>query len=174
MALDFRAQLFGGNKRKINNRPVIEAVLHDPTRVDELFERVKDDDAYVRMRASDALEKVCRANASIVQPLQTRVLNEMSAIDQPSVQWHYAQIVDQLQLTPQETAKVMGKLQANLEKYDDWITHTITMEVLGHFALQDEALRAYVVPKLEELTKERSVSLSTRACKILKQLESRS
>jgi membrane-bound lytic murein transglycosylase len=174
MALDFRAQMFGGNKRKINNRPVIEAVLHDPTRVDELFECVKDDDAYVRMRASDALEKVCRANASIVQPLKTRVLNEMSAIDQPSVQWHYAQIVDQLQLTPQETAKVMSKLQANFEKYDDWITRNSTMEVLGHFALQDEALRAYLVPKLEELTKERIVSLSTRACKILKQLESRS
>jgi len=48
------------------------------------------------------------------------------------------------------------------------------MEGLGHFALQDEALRAYVVPKLEELTKERSVSLSTHARKILKQLESRS
>ena len=54
MALNFRAQMFGGNKRKINNLPVIEAVLHDPTRVDELFECVKDDDAYVRMRASDA------------------------------------------------------------------------------------------------------------------------
>jgi hypothetical protein len=164
----------GGNKRKINNRPVIEAVLHDPARVGELFECVKDQDAYVRMRASDALEKVCRANASIVQPLKTRVLNEMSAIDQPSVHWHYAQIVDQLQLTPHETAQVISKLQANFETYDDWITRTITMEVLGHFALQDEALRAYLIPQLEELTKERRVSLSKRARKILKQLESRS
>ena len=109
--LNFRAQMFGGRKRTINNRPVIEAVLHDPTRVDAVFECVKDDDAYVRMRASDALEKVCRANASIVQPLQTRVLNEMSAIDQPSVQWHYAHIVDQLHFTPQETAQAMSKLK---------------------------------------------------------------
>ncbi len=44
------------------------------------------------------------------------------------------------------------------------------MEVLGNFALQDEALRAYLIPKLEELTKEKRVSLSTRARKILKQL----
>ncbi len=174
MALDFRGQMSGGNKRKINNLSVIEAVLHDPTGVGELFECVKDQDAYVRMRASDALEKVCRTNASLVHPLKTRVLNEMSAIDQPSVQWHYAQIVDKLQLTPQETAQVISKLQANFEKYDDWITRTITMEVLGHFALQDEALRAYLIPQLVELTKERRVSLSTRARKILKQLESRS
>ncbi|MGZ6366315.1 MAG: hypothetical protein ACXWPS_10120 [Ktedonobacteraceae bacterium] len=69
---------------------------------------------------------------------------------------------------------MISKLQTNFEKYDDWMTRTITMEVLGHFALQDEALRAYVVPKLEALKKERSVSLSTRARKILKQLESRS
>ena len=69
---------------------------------------------------------------------------------------------------------MISKLQANFEKYEDWITRNITMEVLGHFALQDEALRAYLVPKLEELTKERRVSLSTRAGKILKQLQSRS
>lgn len=174
MALDFRAHMFGGNKRKINNQPVVEAVLHDSTRVGELFECVKDEDEYVRMRASDALEKVCRSDASIVQPLKTRILNEMSIIDQPSVQWHYAQIVDKLQLNTQETEKVISKLQSNFEKYDDWITRNITMEVLGNFALRDEALRAYLVPKLEELTKDRRVSISTRALKIMKKLEIRS
>ena len=29
MAVDFRAHMFGGNKRKINNQPVIDAVLQD-------------------------------------------------------------------------------------------------------------------------------------------------
>jgi hypothetical protein len=173
MALEFRAHMFGGNKRKINNQPVIEAVLHDSTRVGELFECVKDEDEYVRMRASDALEKVCRFDVSIVQPLKTRILREMSLIDQPSVQWHYAQIVDKLQLNTQESEKVISKLQSNFEKYDDWITRNITMEVLGNFALRDEALSAYLVPKLEKLTKDRKVSISTRALKILKKLERR-
>ncbi len=171
MTVDFRAHMFGGNKRKLNNQPVIEAVLRDPNRVDELFECIKDQDEYVRMRASDALEKVCRSDPTVVQPLKTRVLNEMSAIEQPSVQWHYAQIVDKLQLDPQETAKVIRKLQSNFETYDDWITRNITMEVLVNFALHDEALRDYLVPKLEELTKDRRVSISTRAQKILKKLE---
>jgi hypothetical protein len=71
MVVDFRAHIYGGNKRKIENQPVIEAVLHDATRVDELFECIKDEDEYVRMRASDALEKVCRSDPSIVQPLKT-------------------------------------------------------------------------------------------------------
>ena len=31
MTLDFRAQMFGGNKRKINNQAVIGAVLHGST-----------------------------------------------------------------------------------------------------------------------------------------------
>lgn len=43
MALDFRASMLGGKKRKLKNQPVIEAVLHDPTRVGELFECVKDE-----------------------------------------------------------------------------------------------------------------------------------
>ena len=171
MTLDFRSQMFGGNKRKINNQPVVEAVLYDPSRVGELFACIKDQDEYVRMRASDALEKVCRSDTSIVQPLKTRILNEMSVIDQPGVQWHYAQIVEKLHLNSQETAKVIHKLQFNFETYDDWITRNITMEVLGNFALHDEALRAYLVPKLEEMTKDRKVSISTRANKILKKLE---
>jgi hypothetical protein len=171
MTVDFRARMFGGNKRKLNNQPIIDTVLHDPVRVGELFECVIDEDEYVRMRASDALEKVCRSDPSIVQPLKTRVLNEMSAIDQPGVQWHYAQIVDKLQLNPQETAKVIRKLQYNFETYDDWITRNITMEVLGDFAFHDQALRAYLMPKLEELTKDGRVSISTRAKKTLKMLE---
>jgi HEAT repeat protein len=171
MAVDFRAQMFGGNKRKLNNQQIIDSVLQDATRVDELFECIKDEDEYVRMRASDALEKVCRSDPSIVQPLKTRVLNEMSVIDQTSVQWHYAQIVDQLHLNPQETAEVIRKLQSNFETYDDWITRNIAMEVLGNFALHDEDLRAYLVPKLEELTKDRKVSISTCARKVLKKLE---
>lgn len=171
MLVDFRTQLFGGNKRKLNNQSVIDAVLHDPSRVNELFECIKDDDEYVRMRASDALEKVCRADPSIVQPLKTRVLHEMSAIDQPSVQWHYAQIVDKLQLNPQEIVEVIRKLQSNFETYDDWITRNITMEVLGNFAIHDDALSAYLMPKLEKLTKDKKISISTRAKKILKELE---
>ena len=171
MSVDFHAQMSGGNKRKLNNEPVIEAVLHDPATVGELFECVIDEDEYVRMRASDALEKVCRSDPSIVQPLKTRILHEMSVIDQPSVQWHYAQIVDQLELNPEETAEVIGKLQSNFEMYDDWITRNITMEVLGNFAVHDDALSAYFMPKLAELTKDKKISISTRAQKVLKKLE---
>ena len=171
MRLDFRSQMSGGNRRKLNNQPVVDAVLRDPTKVDELFECIKDQDEYVRMRASDALEKICRTDPSIVQPLKTRVLYEMSVIDQPGVQWHFAQIVDQLQFTPQETAAVIRKLQTNFETYDDWITRTITMEVLGNFAMHDDALRAYLMPKLVELTKDDKVSISTHAEKTLKKLE---
>jgi len=171
MVVDFHAQMSGGNKRKLNNQPVIEAVLHDPAKVGELFECVIDEDEYVRMRASDALEKVCRSDPSIVQPLKTRVLHEMSVIDQPSVQWHYAQIVDQLELNPEESAEVIRKLQSNFETYDDWITRGITMEVLGNFAVHDDALRAYLMPRLEELTKDKKISISARAQKVVKKLE---
>ncbi len=171
MVVDFRAQMSGGNKRILNNQLIIDTVLNDHARVGELFECVIDENEYVRMRASDALEKVCRSDPSIVQPLKTRVLSEMSIIDQPSVQWHFAQIVDQLQLNPQETAKVIRKLQSNFEMYDDWITCNITMEVLGNFAVHDADLRSYLVPKLEELTRDRRVSISTRAQKVLRKLE---
>ena len=170
--MDIEQALTGGNKRKLNNQGVIDFVLKNPKEVNTLFKCILNKDEYVRMRASDALEKVCRQNPKIVQPLKKDILEKMSTIDQPSVQWHYAQIVDKLQLTTPERERVISKLKDNFATYDDWITKNITMEVLGHFAIKDKALKSYLIPKLESLKNNPKISISTRATKILGQLTS--
>ncbi len=73
----FKDQLTGGPKRELRNSAVIDAVLADPARVEELFACVVDDDAHVRMRAADAVEKAGRAQPSIVAPLTDRILTDM-------------------------------------------------------------------------------------------------
>ena len=55
-------------------------------------------DEIVRMRASDALEKVCRSRPALLQPFVPRLLGEMSRIEQASVQWHLAQILTEVRL----------------------------------------------------------------------------
>ena len=47
---------------------VIETVLADHSRVEELYNCLFQDDAWLRMRAVDALEKICRKHADWLAP----------------------------------------------------------------------------------------------------------
>jgi len=62
--------------------------------------RLLENDPIIRMRASDALEKISRQPLDWLQPYIPQLLTEIGPIDQPSVQWHLAQILGQVQLTP--------------------------------------------------------------------------
>lgn len=74
--------LSGGNPRTLHNvDEVIRTVLAQPERVDELIRCVLDaDDDIVRMRAGDALERVCRAQTSLLQPHVFLLLGDMAKI----------------------------------------------------------------------------------------------
>ena len=166
----FTQALAGWPKRELHNEGVIHAVLADPDRVGELFECVLDDDEYVRMRAADAAEKVCRAEPSIVGPLTPRILTEMSTIDQASVQWHVAQIVATLPLNDGERQRAIGVVNGYLESSHDWIVLNCSMETLAHFAEHDEPLRRYLVRRLDELRHDQRTSVSRRAQRLRNQL----
>ena len=62
----------------------IELVLHDRSRLDELYECLFDQDAWVRMRAADALEKVCRKHPDWLLPYIDKFQSELTASTQPS------------------------------------------------------------------------------------------
>jgi hypothetical protein len=166
----FRAALHGGSPRQLRNEAVIEAVIADPTRIEELFDCVCDDDEYVRMRASDALEKVCRSDPGALSALTERVLTEMAAIDQPSVQWHFAQIVAEMGLRDEHRRRAVEVLERNLDTTDDWIVINNTMEALARFAEDDPALRDHLVPRLDAFTHDRRKSVSGRARKLRQRL----
>jgi hypothetical protein len=169
----FKQALAGWPKRELQNGDVISAVVAEPDRVGELFECVLDDDEYVRMRAADALEKVCRAAPSIVVPLTARILTEMSAIDQPSVQWHVAQIVANLPLPGRNRQRAIGVVKGYLEHSHDWIVLNCSMETLAHFAEHDEPLRRYLVRRLDDLRHDQRPSVAKRAQRLHDQLATR-
>jgi hypothetical protein len=64
--------------------------------LEELFASVTDPDELVRMRAGDALEKICREQPGWFVPHLDRPLDEIGAIEQPSIQWHVAHMLRHL------------------------------------------------------------------------------
>jgi hypothetical protein len=106
------ALLTGGNPRSLRNADiVISAAFRQPERLEELVQCVFSADEIVRMRASDALEKVCRAHHGLLQRFVPRLLGEMSLIEQPSVQWHLAQILTEVRLDEREQAEAIAILE---------------------------------------------------------------
>ena len=105
--------LSGGDPRALGRVPVvIDIVLRGPARLGELFECLSSDDPIVRMRASDALEKVARRRPDLLEPFVEPLLGEVATIEQPSVQWHLAQIVGEVRLNTDQRRPRRGDPQA--------------------------------------------------------------
>jgi len=168
----FDDMLAEGRPRSLGRaKEVVGLVLSDPERLDELFECVFNDNELVRMRAGDALEKVCRQNPALLRPYIPRLLTEVSKIDQPSVQWHLAQMLAEVGLNAKDRRAAIKVLTRNLISSKDWIVITCTMESLAVFATTDTNLRMWLVDLLREYRLSSYKSISTKARKLLAGLE---
>ena len=167
----FHDLLSGGDPRTLRNVDlVIETVLANPTLVADLVASVQDDDEVVRMRAGDALEKVCRAQPEFVQPHVQTLLGPIAAIDQSSVRWHVAQMLGVLQLEEDERQRALAALRDNLDNSNDWIVLNCTLDTLATLARNDPKLipelRGYL-RRFQTSTHRSVVSQSTRLLKEL-------
>ncbi len=168
---EFERQLSGGDARSLGRaEKVVEMVLSDPRKVSHLFQCLFSTDEIVRMRAGDALEKVCRAQPAVVQPFTERLFSEVSRIKQPSIQWHLAQMLAELPLNNSDKSRAVKLLKKNLHESDDWIVTNLTIESLGKFARENEALRAELRRILPRYLASRHKSVVSRVKKLLKEL----
>jgi len=170
--MDFEAALAGGHPNSLGRTDdVIRTVLRDRARLRELFDCLRSQDELVRMRAGDALEKVCRERPSWFAPYRPRLLGEVAGIEQPSVQWHLAQILGRLKLSEPQSRRAKAILKRNLERSEDWIVLNVTMQQLFEWAGEDRALRRWLGPRLERLASDRRNSVSKRARRLLAELD---
>ena len=166
------ALLTGGNPRSLRQAGlVIDAASRRPERLVELVECVFSDDQTVRMRASDALEKVCRSNPGLLQRFMSRLLSDMPRIEQPSVQWHLAQILAEVRLDGRQQAQVISILEHNLDTSGDWVVTNRTLLALAAFARTSPAVRARLVERLHRHQQSRHKSVAARARKLLAEFD---
>jgi hypothetical protein len=164
-------RLSGGNPRSLDVATVIEAVLDDPAQLEELFGCLFCGDPIVRMRAADGLEKIARQRPQLMIPYVEQLLGDVATIEQPSVQWHLAQILAEVPLDPDQRQRAIKVLKRNLERSEDWIVLTDTMESLALFAKDDAKLRRWLLPVLHGRLADERKSVVKRAGKLLKGLD---
>jgi HEAT repeat protein len=160
--------LSGGNPRTLRNvDQVVETVLADPDRLEELTRCLLDsDDQVVRMRAGDALEKVCRAQPPLIQPHVRLLLGDLAKIAQPSVQWHVAQMLGRVRLTTAQRRRAARLMDQNLHESSDWIVLNTSLDTLAILARADPAIVDDLRPRLRRHAHSHFKSLANRARKL--------
>ncbi len=91
----------------------------------------------------------------------------MSRIEQPSVQWHLAQILVEVQLDEPEQAKAVAILEHNLDTSGDWIVTNLTLQALAVFARTSPAVRARLIERLHHYQDSPYKSVASRARKLV-------
>ena len=171
----FAAILAEGGKSNSLGRAaeVVQTVLADQSRLEELYDCMSENDAWVRMRAADALEKICRVNPDWLEPYIDRLLNDYSENSQPSIQWHMAQIFEQVNLTPEQEQKIITWMTTRLEDPSvDWIVAANTMDTLVAFNKKGLVPLPETIRLIDRQLTHHSNSVVKRATKILAALDS--
>lgn len=167
---DFEQRLKGGHPNSLGNTiEVVEEVLSSPELFEALFNCYFSEDEVVRLRVSNAMKRICKAEKSLLLPYLDRFLDDISKIDQASAQWTLAQLFLSLEkdLDGAQREKALEIMKKNLANHNDWIVLCQTTETLGKWAKQNEALKTWLFPHLERLSKDQRNSVSKKAQKTL-------
>ena len=165
----FEAMLSGGHPNSLGRTiEVVEIVLADQSRLEDLYNCYFSTDEVVRLRTSNAIKRVSREQPDWLVPYIDRFLDQIAIINQASTQWTLADLFKTLHpsMTAEQKAEAALILKKNLETHYDWIVLNNTMQTLGEWSQEDDALRAWLLPQLGRLQLDQRKSVAKRAKKL--------
>lgn len=148
---------------------VVGMVRKRPAQFKELVLGMTADDPGVRMRASDAVEKLSLEHPDWLKPYKALLLGKISRIEQQEVRWHLAQLIPRLKLTPRERTRAAGILESFLSDKSR-IVQTMSLQALADLAPADPQLLERVVGLLKKHAKSGSPAVKNRCGKLLDRL----
>ncbi len=149
---------------------VLDIVLHDSSRLEELYQCISADDAWVRMRAIDTFEKVARLHPEWLTPYVDKLLSEYGDSTQASIQWHLAELFTELPLTSAQQNSAVTWLSERLATIEvDWIVAVNCMKAIVHFYAQGKISYDKARALIEIQTWHASKSVRKKAGKLLEE-----
>jgi hypothetical protein len=167
---NYEIALSGGHPNSLGNTvAVVDEVLKNPNRLEELFNCYFSKDPVVRLRVSNAMKRIAASQYDLLLPYVDHFITKISKIDQASTQWTFAQLMLTYgkDLTDKQLKEAIDIMKKNLSSSNDWIVLNQTMKVLSSFAKKDQNLHLWLMPVLEKLTKDKHSSVSRMAKKFL-------
>src|SRR5271154_3412153 len=113
---DILALLEGGTRRTIGRSDEVAALVSaEPVLFPELIDGLWSDNPLVRMRASDAAEKITRKQPELLQPYKKELLSLMAEAHEQELRWHLAAMIPRLKLSPKQRYTAINALVYYLE-----------------------------------------------------------
>jgi hypothetical protein len=159
----------GDLRQKGKSEEVVADVLKKPQLFGDLVAGVSDAEPGVRMRASDAVEKITRLHPEFLRPYKNDFINVFARSSQKEVRWHLAQILPRLELTQKERQQVFEILISFLDD-DSRIVKTFAMQGLAEIAQTDHSYLPRVVRIIEGLMATGIPAIQSRGRKLLPKL----
>lgn len=166
----FEIELTGGHPNSLGNtEEVVAKVLKDHTKLQDLYDCYKSEDAVVRLRVSSAMKRICKAKPDWIMEYLDRFQSEISGLDQPSAKWSLAQMFMWLdaKMSDRQRERAVEIMKHNLETEDDWIVQSTTAESLAHFAATDNHLKEWLLLRLERMKHDERSSVARKAHKLI-------
>lgn len=154
-----------------NSEKVVGQVLLNPALFKDVINAVLIDSPPIRMRATDAIEKITRVHPEWLKPYKKRILNDFANINQKEVRWHIAQLLPRLNLTKKEREKAYNLMLSYLKDKSS-IVKTFSMQALTDIALQDGSYVDEVQKLIAHLIAEGTPAMKSRGKKLLVTLDS--
>jgi len=148
---------------------VVQLVLDDNSRIEELYKCYFQSDEWVRLRTSSSFKRIWRKAPELVLPYIEGLVDDVSSIEQPSVNWTFAQFCLEMEdyLNEEQKKNSIKTLKRYLKNSDDWIVQNSTIETLGTWSLENKKLSKWLIPKLESFVFSDKKSVAKRAKKWL-------
>lgn len=170
---NFEEALSGGHPNSLGRTvEVVDVVLGDRSRLDDLYRCYFSSDEVVRLRVASAMKRVTIAQPDWVMDFIEGLQSEIAAIDQASTQWTLALIFDLLadRLSPEQHRRAVEIMQGNISSHDDWIVLSNSMKVLGRWSKTDAQLARWLKPHAERLVEDNRKTVASNARKLLDEL----
>lgn len=159
--------LSGGDRRSIGRANEIALlVLCQPVRLPELLACLHSHDVIVRMRAADAIEKISRQQAGMLDGNKVELLQLMEHAQQQELRWHLAQVIPRLSLSKAEQRRAVAALLGYLRDGSS-IVRTFALQGLADLSRLIPTLRPRVRRLLEESARTGTAAMKARARKLL-------
>jgi len=152
-----------------------DEVASDVIQNTELFQLLldgleEDDNDLVRGRTAHALEKVSRIHPELFKGLLNQLMEQALEDKLPMVRWHLAMLLVNLELSPQETNKVILVLYILLDDESVFVK-SWAISGLTILAQQKPDKNRAITTKIKVLKDHKSAAVRNRVSKALKVLE---
>lgn len=171
MSDDLLARLAEGDMRTTGVADEVAArISHDQALFDRVFGAIRSADAGLAMRSADAVEKAARLNPALLAGHVPDLLELARDATRQEVQWHVAQMLDDVPLTESQQDITVAALKRMFTESKSKIVQAAALQPLVQTALKRPDLLPQARVLVESALASGAPSVRGRACKLAAEL----